>query len=1071
MSGAPISPGARPADLKPSGAGAAGERRQVTVLFTDMVGFTTISERLGEEGTYALIQPIYELMAGAVKEQGGSVKDFTGDGIMALFGVPAALEDAPLRACRAALSIQERIAAAGDAIESQHGVRPQMRIGINTGPVVVAQVRDGTSVTALGDAVNLASRLQTLAEPGKVLLSEATHRLVQGLVEAAFAGAHAIKGKAEPQKVYRLDALRQGAARFDAALSRGLTAYVGRDQELEALERGLEAIGSGIQVIDLVGEPGIGKSRLVHEFRAQLARERAHVLSGSCSPDGQQTPFLAFIEVVRGAFQVSAGEAEWAVAEKLAEGLKTLGLDSAQNRGLLLNLLGLKVPEDALTGLDGVLVGLRTRELLQQLLEARCRLTPVVMLFEDLHWIDSVSEELLAKIAASDEPLRLLIIHTRRPEYQPPWAGQPRVTTLPLEPLTARETSRIVEARLGVETLPEALAKLVAEKAEGNALFAEEIASFLLERGVVRKTEAGLEFDAAAVAAALPTSVQALLTARIDRLAPEDRKLLQAASVIGRRFESELLAAVAGATSSGVEGRLAALATLDLVHRDEKAGDHVFKHALGRDALYDSLLSAPRRALHLRIAEEIERRSGNRLAEVAEALAHHYSQTERTDKAFAYLAMAGAKSLGVYSLDEARSHFSSAIALLDKYPDCAGDQEVANFLVNYSLLLNLLYDVRELSAVVGRYRARLDGLGDDRRAILARHHEVFALIIMGRYREAAAAQDELAPMAARLGDDLSKAYSAAGAIFVSRSIWPMPVERNEAIGQEALLAAARTNDLYIQSWLRWVIAFDAVQSGSMGRARLSAQELMTIGRASSDPRSIGFGLSLLAWTENILENYPEAIRYSDEALEVALTPWDRISATSAKAMSLVMLQQPEGISILNEHRLTCRANGWYYQLAALDLAHAVSLVLQGHVRHGLLLIEQLILEREREGFQLLAEWYRGFVCQIYLEIILGTEKPPLLVLARNLPILIWIKIFGPSRIRTLMARIRPFFSSTADPNGCFIANFEMILGLLDKAQRKPAPAIQHLTEAKRIAAQFGQTPMLARIDAALAELS
>jgi class 3 adenylate cyclase len=210
-----------------------GERRQVTALFADMAGFTAISERLGEEGTFALIQPIYELMAGAVREQGGSVKDFTGDGIMALFGAPDALEDAPLRACRAGLLIHERLAAAGPAIEARHGIKPQMRIGVSSGLAVVTQIRgESGPVTALGDTVNLASRLQTLAEPGTVYLSETTQRLVQGLVETTFAGAHAIKGKPDLQQVYRLDAIRQGATRFDAALGRGLSTYVGREREL-----------------------------------------------------------------------------------------------------------------------------------------------------------------------------------------------------------------------------------------------------------------------------------------------------------------------------------------------------------------------------------------------------------------------------------------------------------------------------------------------------------------------------------------------------------------------------------------------------------------------------------------------------------------------------------------------------------------------------------------------------------------------------------------------------------------------------------------------------------------------
>jgi class 3 adenylate cyclase len=300
-----------PAPSLAQAASTSGERRQVTALFADMVGFTAISERLGEEGTYALIQPIYELMAGAVKEQGGSVKDFTGDGIMALFGVPVALEDGPLRACRAALLIHERLSAAVPAIEAKHGVRPQMRIGINTGLAVVTQIRaDSANMTALGDTVNLASRLQILAEPGTALLSEATQRLVQGLVETSSAGTHTIKGKAEPQKVYRLNSIKERATRFEAAVGRGLSVYVGRERELDILERGLADARSQLQVIDVMAEPGMGKSRLLHEFRQRVGKENAFILSGSCSPDGQQTPFLPFIEVVRGSFQVSAGEAE-----------------------------------------------------------------------------------------------------------------------------------------------------------------------------------------------------------------------------------------------------------------------------------------------------------------------------------------------------------------------------------------------------------------------------------------------------------------------------------------------------------------------------------------------------------------------------------------------------------------------------------------------------------------------------------------------------------------------------------------------------------------------------------------
>jgi class 3 adenylate cyclase len=552
------------------------ERRQVTVLFTDMVGFTTFSEREGEEAAFTLMQSLAKLMGDAVSEQGGVVQGFTGDGVMAVFGAPVAFEDAPLRACRAAFAIHERLKAAGGDLEAKHGVRPQLRIGINTGLAVVGPVQGGASagVTVLGDTVNVAARLQAMAEPGTVVMSEAMHRQAQGLVEASFSGEHQFKGKTEPQKVYRLVSITERATRFGAAIGRGLSAYVGRERELDVLERALAEARSRLRVIDIMAEPGMGKSRLLHEFRQRLGLEQAFILTGNCSSDGQQTPFLPFIEVVRGSFQVSAGEAENDVAHKLEMGLTVLGLNSPQNLGLLLNLMGLKSPRGSLTGLDGLLIGLRTRDLLQTLLEARCRLSPVVLLIEDLHWIDSVSQEVLGMIIDGETSLRLLLIHTRRPEFAPPWLDRSIVTKLHLEPLPNGDVRRLVHARLGVEVLPGALVRLVMEKADGNALFAEEIVSFLTERGMLRVQAGKEELDAQAVAAALPASLQSLLTARVDRLAPQDRALLQAAAVIGRRFDPQLLVVTCDGSGADADARLAAMQAFDLVYPEGKSGDY-----------------------------------------------------------------------------------------------------------------------------------------------------------------------------------------------------------------------------------------------------------------------------------------------------------------------------------------------------------------------------------------------------------------------------------------------------------------------------------------------------------------
>ena len=1010
------------------------ERRQVTVLFTDMVGFTTFSERSGEEAAFTLMRSLSKLMDDAVREQGGVVQGFTGDGIMAVFGAPVAFEDAPLRACRAALSILQRLKTDGPDLEIKHGLRPQLRIGLNTGAAVVGSVQGGTDAggTVLGDTVNVAARLQALAAPDSVCMSEATQRLVQGMVEASFAGEHQIKGKSEPQKVYRLDAIRHGATRFEVAVSRGLSAFVGRERELEILERGLAEARSQLCVIDLVAEPGMGKSRLLHEFRQRIGKERAFILSGSCSPDGQQTPFLPFIDVVRGSFRLSAGEPENDVSQKLEMGLTTLGLPSARNLGLLLHLLGLKVPDGALTGLDGVLIGLRTRELLVQLLETRCRLSPMVMMIEDLHWIDSVSEEVLGKIVDSETKLRLLLLHTRRPEYVPPWLDLTVVTKLRLEPLPVGHIRRLVQTRLGVEALPEALARQVTEKAEGNPLFAEEIASFLTERGMLRTAAGKLEFDASAVTAALPASVQSLLTARVDRLAPNDRALLQAASVIGRRFDPQLLAASVG-EADNIDARLAAMQALDLVRLEGKSSDYLFKHALVRDALYQSLLSEARTALHLKIAEEIERRSGNRLVEVAEVLAHHYSQTGRADKAFAYLSMAGSKSLGVYSLDEATTHFTAALALLDKSPDCASDDQVAEFFVSYALLLNLNRQLNVMIDVLGRYLARIDSLGDDPRVVLIRHHYVFALLWNTRYREVAAVQRETSLIADRLGDSRSKAYSLAGEIHVSTMVAPKPLDEFEILKREAMKAASDTGDSYIQNWTRWVIGWERVHRGHINDARDSAHELMQVGRRLNDPRSTGLGLALLTWIALMSDSYAEALEYSEQSLAVAVTPLDRYTALNGKGCALVLLRQTEaGAKLLEEVRRRCLVEGDLYHTVGNDGIIGVCKVLQGNIRDGIRLLEEAILRREND-YRDAADWYRLFLSEVYLQIIAGNEKLPFSSLLKNLPIILKVMVTASARIPALMTSVleNPHF----DPEGHLVGRANMILGLLYIAKK------------------------------------
>jgi class 3 adenylate cyclase/tetratricopeptide (TPR) repeat protein len=1043
------------------------ERRQVTVFFADMVGFTAFSERRGEEAAYSLMRSLSKLMGESVNEQGGIVESFTGDGIMAAFG---ALEDAPLRACRAAVAILERLKEAGPDLEAKHGIRPEIRIGLNTGPAVIGEVGGyaPAGISFHGDTINFAARLQTLAAPGSAIMSETTHRLVWGMIEASFAGEYGVKGKSEPQKAYRLDAVPPGAKRFDIAMSRGLGTFVGREREFEVLERALTEAASQLRVIDLMAEPGMGKSRLLYEFRQRIAEQRVFILSGNCSPYGQQTAFLPLIEVVRGSFRLRPNDAEEEIAQKLAMGLTALGLYSVLNLGLLLHLLGLKTPDRALAGLDGVLIGLRTRDLLQQLLEARCQLSPLILVIEDLHWIDSVSEELLDKIVNSTSKLRLLLVHSRRREYAPPWLDRPAVTKLHLEPLPAGDIRRLVQARLAVKVLPEALVHQVEEKAEGNPLFAEEIVSFLTERGVLRTTMGKAEFDSNATAAVLPASLQSLLTARVDCLPPKDRKLLQAASVIGRRFDTELLGAVVDNTDD-IDARLAAMQALDLVHSGSKSSDYSFKHALVRDALYESLLTEARAALHFRIAEEIERRSGNRLIEVAEALAYHYSQTNHAGKAFTYLSMAGSRSLSVYSLEEAEVHFSEAIARFQRHPGCASDLQIANALVDYTLLENALGKNRNVVDIADTFAANIQNLGDSTQTVLILHQKVFSLCFMSKFQEALAEQANITRMAERLGDDRSRAYSLSGEILVSSAVAPRALSDQKSIVRSALKAASRTEDVYIRSVVHWVIAIDEIGRGRMSVARKIAEKMSKIGRQMNDPRPMGMGMGILGWIALTSDDYAKALSCADECLQIAYTPQERMNALGVKGVALALQKELEKAEpVLSDIRRRLIELNWRYELTLINPAFGILAVLNGDIGRGIRVIESVIATARRDGWRAAEDWAKLILCEVYLEVMFSKDKPPLSLLLRNIPTLVKILFVGRSSIESLVSQVRS--NPQFDVNGHHIGRAEMILGLLYKGKRNRALAVQHLTEANRILSQFGKTPILERVHAALADM-
>ncbi len=1046
----------------------ASDRRQVSVLFADMVGFTEAVEQIGEEQALKLVRMIYDRLSAAVEAHGGSPRGFAGDGIIALFGVPDAQEDAALRACRAAELIRATFAAAGDAFVAAFGIRPTMRVGICSGIVVMAAVEgDGSAPTAVGDTVNVASRLQALAPPGGCLICDRTRRLVEWLVETSFDGEHAIKGKARPQKLWRLQAVREGARRFDASRQRGLTPYVGREAELTALREAVDRAHGDLQVIDVVAEAGLGKTRLIFEFLEGLKGGGAVVLIGNCAADGRKTPYLPFIEVIRAAFRLDADLEADVVKRRIEVGLAGFDLLTDENVGLLLNLLGMAPPRGSLTGLDSVLIGLRTRDLLPALLQARSRRGLVVLLIEDGHWIDPASEGLLKALVKTIIPPNLLILHTRRPEYAPPWLDSGPCRTLALKPLDPAEVKQLAETRLGSQ-LPDALLRQVTERAGGNPLFGEEILRFLIEQGRLRVGTDQVEFNAGSGDDDLPDSIQLLLAARMDGLASEDRRVLQAAAAIGRRFDLALLELLGG-WESDLDNMLHRLEAQDFIAREGESTNYVFKHILVRDVVYQSLLTEQRAALHLRIAETLEARNAGRVAEVVESLAYHYGLSDRRDRAFTYLTMAGARSVSVFSLDAADRYFAAALKLYESDPHCASDDGFGTLAARYAQCCNIglrLKTFAHLSTSALRVFARL---GDSADHVSFLHHYVFSLIWGGRYRDALRVQQDLTAMARRRGDPCSIAFAAVSELAVSTYCAAKPVAEFQARQREAEAALASIDDANLTNLYYSISAYDELCRGRIAEARASVERLVAFATSINDPRGLGYGLAMEALIAMQADEFGQALTLAERARDIARAEFEKVLATTARISVLVPLGRLEAERDVRSWIGLCNDNDWKLFTVGPECWLGVAQAMNGRVGDGLRTLEAAIASRDREGFLPAADWSRLYLCEVYLAVLSarasGSPRPPL----RDLPLLIGIRLFGARRIKALVARVRANPQFAVD--GQYFGRTALILGSLYKLRKRRRLAARHLDEARRVFQATGPSALLTRIETALAEVS
>ena len=632
---------------------AAGERRYLTVMFCDLVGSTGISAQLDAEEWRDLVGSYLDAASAAVIEMGGHVAKKLGDGLMSLFGYPVAHENDAERAARAALAIQHALAELNRKNEGTGKPVLAARIGLETGPAVV-----DTAGEIYGDVANVAARVQALAEPGAVLVTARVQRQVAGLFVAEDRGTHTLKGVPEPTALFKLVRASGGGRRSG---QRNLTPLVGRDDEMAMLLRRWERVRQGDgQLVMIVGEPGLGKSRLIEEFHARLTDTPHTWVEWSCSQLLQNTPLHPIAEWGRVRFGGADVPAERRLAD-LESSLAQVKLDPAENASLLAPLLDIPLPKDRAPALAAEELRRRQLAALTNWVMAGAKVQPVVLAFEDLHWADPTTLDVLRGIAERGALAPLFILATTRPEFRPPWSVRSHHGTVSLAPLDRTQVRDMVAELSARHALPRDVVEDVAARTGGVPLFVEEVTRLLLERG---EGGGGIQ--------AIPPTLQQSLMARLDRLGPA-REVAQIGSVIGRGFSYGLLHDVAGMEDAPLQAALEKLADADtlLVQGLPPESDYRFKHALIQDAAYENLLKSRRQVLHRRVAEILRDRFADTAAAEPEALAYHFTQAGMTDAAIEWWGKAGDQALRRSAFQEAIAHLGKAIEMADKTGESA----------------------------------------------------------------------------------------------------------------------------------------------------------------------------------------------------------------------------------------------------------------------------------------------------------------------------------------------------------------------------------------------------------------
>jgi class 3 adenylate cyclase/tetratricopeptide (TPR) repeat protein len=651
-----------------------GERKQVTVMFCDMEGFTSLTEKLGSEEMYSIMDQVYEILIHKVHDYEGTVNELTGDGIMALFGAPIALEDAPQRAIRSALAIHREINKFSEQLKSEKRIPSiKMRIGIHTGPVIVGTLGNDLRVEfkAVGDTVNLASRMEGLADPGTTFVTEDTFKLTEGFFRFEALGEKKVKGKEEAVKVYQVIAPSTRRTKFDVSAERGLTPFVGRERELELLLDGFQRVKAGKgQAFSIISEAGCGKSRLLYEFRKAVANEDLNFLEGKCLSYSRGVAYHPVIDILKSNFDIQEGEGDSKIREKVKRSLEIMKIDEPSTLPYLLELLSVKD-----SGIDKIPMSPEAKkdriiEAIKRIVLKGSELRPLIIAFEDLHWIDKSSEDVVRSHLDSIPGSRVLLIFTYRPEFIHTWGAKSYHNQLTLHRLSNRESLEMVAHILGTKEIERTLEELILEKTEGVPFFIEEFIKSLKDLKIIERKDSSYRLSKDIHQVTIPSTIQDVIMARVDSLPERAKEVLQTGSVIEREFSYPLVNRVTGLPEKELLSYLSALKDSELLYERGiyPQSNYVFKHALTREVVYDSILAKRKKKLHEEIGNAIEELNRDSLSEHYEVLAEHYFLSENYSKSADYSRLASRKAEKAASLNDAIAYTKKRVRSLERLP-------------------------------------------------------------------------------------------------------------------------------------------------------------------------------------------------------------------------------------------------------------------------------------------------------------------------------------------------------------------------------------------------------------------